>query len=78
MIMKEKYIRYLAIDQYGQTTLLKDKTYKEIRNNYYCGRIKPMYIDTTKGVKKVGYVLGQGQGNTSLWVTIEKLSPAFN
>jgi hypothetical protein len=68
---------YLAIDQYGNKTILKDKKYSTLKEVFYCGSIRKMFIDNikTKASRHTGYVLGQGKGNASLWVDLYELKP---
>lgn len=68
---------YLAIDQYGNKTLLKDKKYSTLKETFFCGSIKKAYVDNIKTGKTrhVGYVLGQGAGNGSLWIDLFELKP---
>lgn len=66
---------YLAVDQFNNKTILENIKYKTLKSVFYCGSIKKMYVDTKRGeVAQVGFVLGQGRGNQSLWVKIFKLS----
>ena len=65
---------YLGIDQYGNKNILENISYKELRKVYGAGRINKMYVDQKSGGSNhVGYVLGQGRGNISLWVTLYQL-----
>jgi len=71
---------YLAIDQYGNKTILPDKKYKTLREKFYCSKyakVSRMYRDTKDPLKPrhVGYVLGQGHNNNCLWVDLFRLEP---
>ncbi len=68
---------YLAIDQHGQKTIIPDYKRKTLKEKFFCGQIKKMYIDNTKTGKSrhCGFVLGQGKGNISLWISIFKCTP---
>lgn len=67
---------YLAIDQYGDKTILADVKRKTIKEKFYAGRIQKMYRDAKEGqARHVGYVLGQGHGNTPLWIELFRLEP---
>lgn len=67
---------YLAIDQYGEKKILPDTKRKTLREKFYAGNIQKMYRDTADGKgRHVGYVLGQGHGNTPLWIELFRLEP---
>jgi len=74
----KKNTLYLAIDQYGKKTLLNSITYKNLKKVFFAGSIHLMYQDDKNGNShKVGYILGQGAGYESLWLTIYTVTPAF-
>ena len=68
---------YIGIDQYGNKEILPDKKYKTLKEIYYCGSIRKMYRDINGQPKHIGYVLGQGKDNISLWVEIFKITPIY-
>ena len=68
---------YLAVDQYGNKTILKDKKYSTLKDVFCCGSIRRMYVDNikTKASRHCGYVLGHGKKNDSLWIDLYELKP---
>lgn len=67
---------YIAIDQYGNKTILKDKKYSTLKDKFYCGNIQKMYIDSKDNtIRHIGYILGQGRGNNPLWIELFKMIP---
>jgi hypothetical protein len=66
----------LTIDQYGQKTLVSDIKRKTLKEKFYGGAIHKMYRDTKEGqAQHVGYTIGQGRGNVSLWLECFKIEP---
>lgn len=65
---------YLAVDNYGNKFLLDDIKQKTIKDKFYGGSVKPIYMGDGE---KIGYWVGQGHGNEGIWVSIYSLQPAF-
>lgn len=71
---------FMGIDQYGQHHhAIPNLKYSTLRDRFCCGSIRKLYADVQDGneqqTKHVGYVLGQGRGNASLWVTFYNVTP---
>ena len=66
---------WLSIDQYGTKTLLESIKYKYLRDRFHAGGVRKMYRDSTEGPRHVGFVLGQGHGNTPLWIYVYQMIP---
>lgn len=68
---------FLTVDQFGNKTILKDIKHKTLRERFCAGKIVGMFCDSVGGGKtyQTGFVIGQGHGNSSLWLTVYELTP---
>ncbi len=65
--------KYVAVDQYGDTTFIEKHPRKELCEKYDSQHVSKMYIDTKGGVThQTGYVIGDH------WCDVFSIAPAFS
>lgn len=69
---------FLTRDQWGHLTLINapNLTHRVLKEKFHGGSVQRMYVDAKDGkTYQVGYVVGQGHGNMSLWVDAFEVTP---